>query len=331
MGLAEGTVVHRGVLRQGGRRHLGDDLTVVADRERAARADGADDRCVDLPLLRHGEHLVESLGGYEGHHPLLRLAHEQLGCGHVGFTGVDGAEVDVHAHVGAGSRLGDGAGQARGAEVLDPHDQALLVQLEACLDELLLLEGIAHLDAGALRPGVLVERGGCEHRGPTDAVATGGVAEEHGDGALFTGGTEHELVPLEDAQAHHVHQRVAGVHGIEGDLTPEGRNADGVAVPGDTGDDAAEQVAGVRMVEAAEANLVPQGDRAGPHREDVTEDAADAGRGALVRLDERWVVVALDAERSEPAIPDVDHAGVLTGAHDDPGRLGGEAAEVRSG
>ena len=47
------------------------------------------------------------------------------------------------------------------------------------------------------------------------------------------------------------------------------------------------------------------------HREDVAQNSADAGRRALVRLDIRRMVVALDFEHREPSVTDVDGAGVL--------------------
>ena len=64
----------------------------------------------------------------------------------------------------------------------------------------------------------------------------------------------------------------------------------------------------------AEAQRIHHGDRAGAHREDVADDAADAGRRALVGLHEGGVVVRLDLEGDRPAVADVHHAGVLADA-----------------
>ena len=71
------------------------------------------------------------------------------------------------------------------------------------------------------------------------------------------------------------------------------------------------------MVQVAEAERVHDGDRAGTHRHDVADDAADAGRGALVGLDVGRVVVRLDLEGHRPAVADVDDAGVLTDADEE--------------
>ena len=66
-------------------------------------------------------------------------------------------------------------------------------------------------------------------------------------------------------------------------------------------------------VRRAEAQPVQQRDRPRAHGDDVAEDAADARRRALERLDGRRMVVALDLERDRLAVAEVDHAGVLAG------------------
>src|SRR5487761_2193430 len=70
------------------------------------------------------------------------------------------------------------------------------------------------------------------------------------------------------------------------------------------------------------------GDRARAHREDVSQDAPDAGSCALVGLDERGMVVALHLEDAGLPVADIDHAGVFAGALDDPGRAGRQPAQV---
>ena len=77
----------------------------------------------------------------------------------------------------------------------------------------------------------------------------------------------------------------------------------------------------------AEAQRIEHGDRPGADREDVTQDAADAGGGALEGLDSAGVVVGLDLERAHDAAADVDRSGVLAGAHDDVLALGGQRAQ----
>ena len=68
-------------------------------------------------------------------------------------------------------------------------------------------------------------------------------------------------------------------------------------------------------------------DRAGPHGEDISQDTTDAGGGALVRFDEARVVVAFGLEHGRHAAADIDDAGVLAGAANDPGRFGRQLGE----
>ena len=99
-------------------------------------------------------------------------------------------------------------------------------------------------------------------------------------------------------------------------------NADAVAVAADAGDHAGEDAARQRRVERSEAQRVQQPDRPRAHREDVADDAADAGGRALIGLDERRMVVRLDLEDRAQPVADVDRAGVLARALHDarPGR-----------
>ena len=50
------------------------------------------------------------------------------------------------------------------------------------------------------------------------------------------------------------------------------------------------------MVERAKAEGVERGNGTGAHSKDVAQDAAHAGGRAMIRLDERGVVVTLDLE-----------------------------------
>ena len=134
----------------------------------------------------------------------------------------------------------------------------------------------------------------------------------------------------QQAEAQHVDERVLAVAVVEHDLAADGRHADGVAVAADPGHDALEQIPGAGVVERAEAERVHERDRARAHREDVADDPADACRRALVRLDGRRVVVALDAQRHREAVPDVDDAGALARPDEHPRRLGRQVAQVRT-
>ena len=87
--------------------------------------------------------------------------------------------------------------------------------------------------------------------------------------------------------------------------------------------------AGARSVARglAEAQRVEHRDRTSADREDVAQDAPDAGGGALEGLDRGGVVVRLDLERAHETVTDVHRAGVLAWTHDDLRALGGERAQ----
>ena len=125
---------------------------------------------------------------------------------------------------------------------------------------------------------------------------------------------EVEVLVPQHADAERVDQRVAEVGLVEDRLAADVGQAEHVAVATDAGDDPGQHPVGVVGVERAEAERVHHRDRARAHREDVADDAADAGRRALVGLDVRRVVVRLDLERDGVALADVDDAGVLTDA-----------------
>src|ERR1035438_4230595 len=73
-------------------------------------------------------------------------------------------------------------------------------------------------------------------------------------------------------------------------------------------------LAGRRVVQAAEAERIHDGDGARAHGENVAQDAADTCGRALQRLDEAGVIVRLDFESDDVAAADIDDAGVFAGA-----------------
>ena len=101
---------------------------------------------------------------------------------------------------------------------------------------------------------------------------------------------------------------------VERDLAADRRNADAVAVAGDAGDDACECPPHERIVERPEPQRVQQRDGPRAHREDVADDAADAGGRALIRLDERGMIVRFDLEDGCQPVADVDGARVFARA-----------------
>jgi hypothetical protein len=118
---------------------------------------------------------------------------------------------------------------------------------------------------------------------------------------------------------------------MEAHRAADRRHAERVAVAADAGDDPGHEMAGLRMGGVAERQRVETGDRPRPHGEDVAQDSADAGRGALIGLDVARVVVALHLEDACEPVADVDHAGILARPLDHTCAGGRQAAQVDLG
>src|SRR5262249_34611999 len=114
-----------------------------------------------------------------------------------------------------------------------------------------------------------------------------------------------------EADAHDVHQRISRVFRGEGDLSPHGRASKTVAVPADARHHAVDEMARPRVAGITETKGVQEGDRSGPHGENVAQNPAHAGGRALKGLDERGVIVALNLEYDRPAVANVDGAGIF--------------------
>ncbi|MGX1156045.1 hypothetical protein RKD39_003623 [Streptomyces albogriseolus] len=312
----------------GARVDVDDLLAVPEDLQAVAVGHLADDGRDDVPLVADLEEAVDLVGLHDRAHALLRLAHEDLLGRERGVAQRDVVEGDAHAAGAVGGQLGRGAGQTGRAEVLNADDELLLERLQGALDEQLLLEGVADLHRGALRRLGVVEGLRGEDGRAADAVAAGPGAVQ--DDLVARAGRLGEvdvLVP-HDADGTGVDQRVALVAGVEDDLAADVGQAQAVAVAADAGDHAGQDALGVGVVGRAEAQRVHDRDRAGAHRDDVADDAADAGGRALVGLDVRRVVVRLDLEGDRVALADVHDARVLADADEQRVGLGGLLAEL---
>ena len=126
---------------------------------------------------------------------------------------------------------------------------------------------------------------------------------------------------------HGVDERVARVLGGEADLAAQVRHAEAVAVPRDSRDHALEKVSRLGIVRRREPQRVQDGNGPRAHGEDVAQDAAHAGGGALEGLDKRGVVVALDLEGQREPASQVHDTGVLAGALQHLRALGGELTQ----
>ena len=150
--------------------------------------------------------------------------------------------------------------------------------------------------------------------------------------ARLARGRAHQVALVDEADAHRVDERVAGVGRGEADFSAHVGDADAVAVARYAGDDPGEQVAVAGAGQRPEPQRVEQRDRTGAHRQDVADDAAHPGRRALVGLDGGGVVVRLDLHDDGLAVADAHDAGVLGAlAHEQAGAVAGELPQQRPG
>ncbi len=257
------------------------------------------------------------------HHQHAFLAfrqHEFVG-GHAGLACRHVVEVQLDADAALAGHFHRGTGQAGGAHVLDGDDGVGGHQFQAGLDQQFFGERIADLHGRALVLGIGGELGR-GHGRAVNPVAAGLRADIDHRVADAGGGTEENLVLAGDADGHRVDQRIAVVGGVKIDFAADGGDADAVAVAADAAHHAVDDAFGARVFRTAEPQRVQVGDRPGAHGEDIAQDAADAGRRALVGLDEAGMVVALHLEDGGQPVADIDHAGILARAVDHPRRLG---------
>ena len=264
--------------------HRARELPTFAGRANVADAIGSDDR--DHALLRFGDH------------DLPRLEH-RLAERHTVEVHVDAEAVRGH--------LRQRRREPGSTAVLQRDHEPALDELERDLDQRLAAERIADLDRRPLlvRAFEVLRR---QDGSAADAVTTRQRTEQHervADALRLR--LEHPLGG-QKADAHRVDERIGGVVAVERAFTADGGHADAVAVVRDPGDGLPEV-----PVRRAEAETVEQRHRPRAHRHDVAEDAADAGGGALKRLDGGRVVVRLDLERDGETVAEVEHAGVASG------------------
>ncbi len=154
--------VERGLVAEGAggdiAQHLAVEPVEDAQTARAARrrlGDPAHHRRAHLPPPAHLLDPGQVLGGDDGQHPLLALGGHHLVGRHARLATGHGRDVDVHAHAAPGRGLTGGTHQTRPAQVLDTDHQLGVEELEARLDQALLLVGVADLHArplGRTRP-----------------------------------------------------------------------------------------------------------------------------------------------------------------------------------
>src|SRR5213595_566360 len=67
----------------------------------------------------------------------------------------------------------------------------------------------------------------------------------------------------------------------------------------------------LRLMQWTESQAVHCRNRPGAHGENIPEDSADTGCGALERLDKRWMVMGFDLESNGEPVADIDDSRIL--------------------
>jgi hypothetical protein len=196
--------------------------------------------------------------------------------------------VDLDAEPALAGALDDRRCQPRRTQVLHGDHAIDVERFKTRFEKQLFEKWVANLNDAAMRLLGILNR--CE-RGPVNAVPSGVCAHENHKIPNSRCLGPHDGFMTDDSDAHGVHKWVAAVCVIEKDVAGHRRYAETIAVATDSADHSLEQVSIARFAERAKAQRVQQCDWSCPHREDVTHDTADAGCGALVWLNCRWMVV----------------------------------------
>jgi hypothetical protein len=285
-------------------------------RDVAVVGDPADHPAQDAPPLADRRDLRQPVRPRDDHHPFLRLTDHDLERRHARLPARDRVQVDPNPGPGAVRGLRHAAGDPGRTEVGEALGEARREDLQGRLDEQLLRERVADLDRRPLRGILGAERRRGEDRRAADAVTPGRRPVQDHEVPGTWRGRAHDRVLAHEPDRHDVHEWVALVGRVEDQLAAHRRDAHAVAVAADSADDPVDEMARPGVCRVAEAERVEDSDRSRAHREDVAQDAADAGGRTLVRLDRGRVVVRLDLEGHCPAVADPHDAGVLTRAGD---------------
>src|SRR4029453_3891494 len=91
-----------------------------------------------------------------------------------------------------------------------------------------------------------------------------------------------DLVGVSETDRHGIDQDIAVVARMKIHFTAKRRDPEGIAVATNAGDDTGDEVAGFRMIWAAEAQCIEGRYGTRTHGEDIAQDAADAGCRPLI-------------------------------------------------
>ena len=145
-----------------------------------------------------------------------------------------------------------------------------------------------------------------------NTVAAGLRADIHHRIANPLGEAGKNPLLVDQAERKSVDENVGVVASVEVTLAADGGHANAITIAADAGDHAGDKVAGARMIDGAKAQRIERSDGPRAHGENIAQDAADAGRRALVGLDERRMVVAFHLERHGKPFANINDPGILS-------------------
>ena len=285
------------------RGRLADESTGVGD--------AADNRRVEVPLRTDVENLLLAafLGNHQ--HAFLRFTEKHLVRSQRFGTSGNCIEVELDTVTRTVCHLDGGRSQAGGAHVLYARQAIGCEDLEACLEKKLFHERVTDLYGGKLTVRFFAELRAC-HRRPVNAIATCLCADVEDRVANAFRDAEEEVVGLGYSHGESVDQDVPVVARVELNFPTDRRDSDAVSITADARDHTLEQMWCFRMLGSAEPQRVQGSDGTRTHGEDITQNAPDTGRRALIRLDIRRVIVGFHFEDGAKAVADVDRSSVFS-------------------
>ena len=139
-----------------------------------------------------------------------------------------------------------------------------------------------------------------------------------------------DTIGIRDADGHRIDEDIAVIGRMKIRFPGHGRHAHAIAIAADARDHSLYQMLHLGVIGPTESKRVGIGHGTCAHGENVAQDSAHARRGTLIGFDIAGVVVALHLEDGCLPVADIDHARILAGTTDDPGRLGRQLFEMET-
>ncbi len=202
-------------------------------------------------------------------------------------------------------------GETCSTHILNGDNRTRSHQLKAGFQKALLSEWIANLNGWALFFNRFVKFSRC-HRCTANAITARLGTEIDNREANALGFGQEDAVMLGKASRECIDEDIAVIALVEVHFAANGRNAESIAITANARHDARYEVAGLWMVRLTETQGIHGCNWTSTHCENVAQNATNACRRALIRLDIRRVVMAFHLEDDAVAIANVNNASVFT-------------------